>query len=120
MDASELAACLRQTYPAAVDYSKILFVSAESLVRSDDLAGAYVIERLFLNRPQLVLQRRFLATIAEISETLNLIQGLIAAGAEIEDKLKAEGFALAARAFALMSKTPLLIPYNPADVSRSK
>ena len=48
--------------PSAVDYGAIFQVSPVShVVAGTNTASSYVVERLFLNRPQLILHRRLLA-----------------------------------------------------------
>ncbi|MCX2485071.1 HNH endonuclease [Pedobacter sp. MR2016-24] len=44
--------------PSKVDYSEIFFVESDYKLKSDFVAGKYIIQRIFLNRPQLVLERR--------------------------------------------------------------
>src|SRR6266508_6339823 len=46
--------------PSTVDYSTIISMNVNNYkLRGEKLASRYVIERLFLNRPQLLLERRY-------------------------------------------------------------
>jgi hypothetical protein len=44
--------------PSKTDYSCFLSVDAEQLVESNFMTGRYIIQKLFLNRPQLILERK--------------------------------------------------------------
>lgn len=44
--------------PSKVDYSNILSYNNQLLVESNYITGKYLIQKLFLNRPQLVLERK--------------------------------------------------------------
>jgi hypothetical protein len=44
--------------PSKVDYSDILSYNNQLLVESKYITGKYIIQKLFLNRPQLVLERK--------------------------------------------------------------
>jgi len=107
--------------PSAIDYSHILSVDKTSMsVSSDRVAGKYMIERLFLNRPQLIRERRLAAIqeraramrgmakalVAELATapTLGrLVTGLLAAIVEVDEMLD-----------ELVSDRP----YAPKDVQR--
>ncbi|MCX6186214.1 MAG: HNH endonuclease [Bacteroidetes bacterium] len=44
--------------PSKVDYSDFLFINPLDLVESNLITGKYIIQKLFLNRPQLILERK--------------------------------------------------------------
>lgn len=44
--------------PSKVDYSDFLFLDAVQLVDSKFITGKYIIQKIFLNRPQLILERK--------------------------------------------------------------
>lgn len=44
--------------PSLVDYSNFLFSNDEFVIESKHVSGNYIINKLFLNRPQLILERR--------------------------------------------------------------
>jgi hypothetical protein len=55
--------------PADTDYNSLLFINQPTYeVASATLAGRYVIERVYLNRAQLVLERRLSMTLAFLEE----------------------------------------------------
>ena len=44
--------------PSKVDYSDFLKIVDHSVIESDFITGKYIIQKLFLNRPQLILERK--------------------------------------------------------------
>lgn len=101
--------------PSAVDYSEFLEIQDNYHVTSKVRAGAYLIERIYLNRPQLLLAREtdaLLQELRQLSERVGLIirrvHGKKAATA-------GEALLEVVRILDKLSSTP---PYEPADVRR--
>jgi hypothetical protein len=44
--------------PSKIDYSNILYWNKQFLIESEHFTGRYIVQKLFLNRPQLVLERK--------------------------------------------------------------
>lgn len=44
--------------PSKVDYSDLLFQDSNYVIDSNYIAGKYIVQKLFLNRPQLILERK--------------------------------------------------------------
>jgi hypothetical protein len=44
--------------PSKIDYSDFLFYDTQFLVDSNYITGKYIVQKLFLNRPQLILERK--------------------------------------------------------------
>lgn len=44
--------------PSKIDYSSFLEHNSNAVVESKNITGKYIIQKLFLNRPQLILERR--------------------------------------------------------------
>lgn len=56
--------------PSKVDYSNILKQNSSFEVDSDFITGKYLIQKIFLNRPQLILERRKFELTTQLKESL--------------------------------------------------
>lgn len=110
---------LQYPYPAGIDYSTFLGVDVNSSVVSNERHGRYIIERLYLNRPQLILMRQFSAALEEIRGELPTLRRLITQDTLSGPTLSKLSLTLV-RAVELLSKVPAVVPYNSDDVSRQK
>lgn len=45
--------------PSKIDYSDFLYLNDKFIIESDKKSGKYIIQQLFLNRPQLILERKY-------------------------------------------------------------
>jgi hypothetical protein len=103
--------------PATTDYNTILSVSAGTHeVSASTLSGRYIIERVLLNRPQLVVERRMAALLAGFDQFETWVVGALG------NMNKAELQAVSATLLMMsQTKTKMLQnrPYRSADVSRS-
>jgi hypothetical protein len=102
--------------PALSDYNVLLSVLPDSFeVDSQLVSGRYLIERVMLNRAQLVVQRRLSAALAAIADFETWLTASL-------DKLDAEEMKAAARLLLEFSnfKTSVLEvrPYQDADTKR--
>jgi hypothetical protein len=62
--------------PSKVNYSDFLLIDDSQLIHSNYITGRYIIQKLFLNRPQLILERRSFIlheTLKQESEKLKAI-----------------------------------------------
>jgi hypothetical protein len=102
--------------PATTDYNTILSVSAATHeVSASTLSGRYIIERVLLNRAQLVLERRMAALLAGFEQFETWVDAALDSMSETE--LKAVSAALLKMT---QTKTALLQnrPYRDADTKR--
>lgn len=101
--------------PSAVDYSDFLRVDpATNLVSGLNTAAKYVVERLYLNRPQLILLRRYLAVRMTARE-------LCRRAKELMERANAsmDGVAPLVAELALLAlDVDDIAPYEPNDVRR--
>jgi hypothetical protein len=102
--------------PATTDYNTILSVSATTHeVSASTLSGRYIIERVLLNRSQLVLERRMAALLAAFEQFETWVDGTLDSMNEAE--LKAVSAAL-----LKMSQTKTVMlqdrPYRDPDTKR--
>jgi HNH endonuclease len=101
--------------PSKVDYNDFLVVDAENIVCSTVLAGRYVIERLYLNRLQLVHVRaldRTLDSIVEMNEEIRQNLHLVS------NDLKAKLADVLVPTIDLLARLQKINPYEPDDVRR--
>jgi len=97
--------------PSLCDYSTFLFVREDYLASSDKLAGAYVVERLYLNRPQLLMAR-------ELAALRSSLEDLTGRALELLDGRQPELLGLVKEAVALVTKLGDISPYEPGDIER--
>lgn len=101
--------------PSVVNYADFLSVDDLFLVCSDSNAGQYVIERLYLNRLQLVNARALDSVFHRILYLQEQISARLAqASPEIKERL-AE---VLLSAIALLGRLNDVCPYEPEDVKR--
>ena len=103
--------------PSLVDYSTIVIVDSRSHnVSGSCTAARYSIERLYLNRAQLVLLRRFVAIKSRLHQLVELAKPHLLS--ESVPALQKLGGMLAEAAMLALEadKAP---PYEPADVTRN-
>ncbi|HEX5476186.1 MAG TPA: HNH endonuclease [Vicinamibacterales bacterium] len=102
--------------PATTDYNTILSVSAATHeVIATTLSGRYIIERVLLNRAQLVLERRLAAMLAGFEQFERWVEGAL------DDMSEAELKAVSATLLKMsQTKTAMLKdrPYRDADTKR--
>ncbi|MCX5795035.1 MAG: hypothetical protein NTY77_06045 [Elusimicrobia bacterium] len=110
--------------PSKVDYCAIFSVDAHAgLLSAGNNAGRFMIEQLYLNRPQLLSERRIASAVRALSLEQARLQAAVqswedsgcppAAGRLIAKAVKA----LIATA-NLLSKARKVVPYQPSDVRR--
>lgn len=104
--------------PAEIDYATLLFVEANHLVASAYPAGTFVIERLFLNRPQLVMQRRFSEFRAKLNSLLDSVPTLILESKDAPVEVVLEIVTRLASATKLLVEMHDVVPYEVEDVKR--
>jgi hypothetical protein len=105
--------------PSSVNYSTFLSIDESAIVFSAADNGTYLIERLYLNRPHLILLRRFLSALSELRKDLADVE-LILDTADVSNAALRQATKLSIRAARILSKIPTVVPYNPGDVSRKK
>jgi len=55
--------------PSTVDYSELFELSSDATLNGKNIAGKFIIEKLYLNRPQLILERRLNVQIEKMKES---------------------------------------------------
>lgn len=104
--------------PSKVDYSTILIEGDCGVVKSELVSGKYMVERLYINRPQMVMLRRRDKLVVEIN---GLAGELASAFSEGKFPLEKAGAAMEAvtRALGSVSKIKDLVPYEISDAARA-
>jgi hypothetical protein len=108
--------------PTAVDYKTLFDVGGNGRLSGVYTASKYLVERIYLNRPQLIMERRRVAlqnhhTILN-EEGRTLAERLAAKGDEESNRLLLEMVKLGQDAQALNTKLETIPPYEVADVTR--
>lgn len=99
--------------PSAVDYSTFISIAISGKVNGANVSARYTIERLYLNRPQLLLDRR-----------LRMLEARLAALLDRADQVAKTDEALASLAPVLLEASRILVqmrgavPYEPDDIKR--
>ena len=103
--------------PMKLNLSDILDVDGDGIVTSKYTAGAYLIERVYLNRPHLIRMRRLSGIRKELiditREVARLMQGLVL-GANLSGRT---GSAMA-NAVIFLNEILDAAPYEPEDIRR--
>lgn len=97
--------------PSICDYSEILDVNDEAVVQSEVVAGRYLIERLFLNRPQLILARKAARLRGDLRDL----------SVELKERAEHAPLKVAERlveVIELLAAIPETAPYEDGDVKR--
>lgn len=103
--------------PSIVDYSTLFSVGGDASVAGTTVAGKYLVERLYLNRPQLRMERRHSGVLAELEREMSEIDAVIASGPSDPSALAALVVEFAATV-RLLARQREVRPYLPADVDR--
>lgn len=103
--------------PSEVDYSDLLVVDDEQLVRSNFISGKYVVERLYINRPQLVMWRQRVAMMADLEELSARILDAISAS-DLGGSDATIAVDAVKKAMVLMRDVQHVAPYESADTRR--
>lgn len=105
--------------PSVVDYSSFLFVNENSFIDSKYLTGKYIIQKLFLNRPQLVLERKsFLLHNILKQESLKLKEILAEIKNTEGDNPIVEGYVSALETVILLIQEKYINPYAEKQIER--
>jgi hypothetical protein len=106
--------------PSAVDYNDIFSVSPKGELAGENAAARYVAERLYLNRPHLLLERReamlesrFVATVARLNA---LTDELIKEGKLVPPVVLSALY----RSIQLLVQRRQVRPYTPEQLKRPK
>lgn len=101
--------------PSLVDYAEILSVDDRHMVRSSVPAGRYVIERIYLNRPQLVMARSADGLLDRISILTDELLKVLPNADPAAVRLAADCIK---QAKDLIVQFGRVAPYEPEDVRR--
>ena len=108
--------------PTAVDYKTLFEVKGDGQLEGVYTASKYLVERIYLNRPQLIMERRRTALqnyhTALNEEGRTLAERLAANCDEESNQLLLEMVKLGQDAQALNTKLETIPPYEVADVTR--
>jgi len=108
--------------PTAVDYKTLFDLSGDGRLSGVYTASKYLVERIYLNRPQLIMERRRVA-LRDRHNQLNdearaLAERLAAKGDAESTRLLLEIVKLSQDAQVLNTKLETIPPYEVADVTR--
>lgn len=105
--------------PSVADYSEILSYKPPSYeLTSNHVAGNFLIERLNLNRAQLIFQRHFVDIYRRIELQAERLQLILRDGDGLPKELITEAFERNLRVTTLMAEARALVPYEAEDVQR--
>jgi len=107
--------------PSEIDFSGIFQTTPDSQIVGKYLASKYIIIRLYLNRPQLIFERREYKNTRKVSELINQISGLIN---ENGDKINAlEAYKtlnqIQTKIRELVEQRKFIRPYELKDIKRN-
>jgi uncharacterized protein (TIGR02646 family) len=105
--------------PAVHDYATFLAVDAHGAVVSNQPAGSYLIERVYLNRPQLMRMRRVDRVVHEVDGTVQDLRDL-AAGKQLPPDLTSRCFNILSDAVSFLTDVRFASPYEPEEVERAR
>jgi hypothetical protein len=107
--------------PSLIDYGQLLRVDAVSKrVVSEYITGRYLIERLFLNRPQLVIARRAHLIRKELAiRSRELSQLVTELGGTIEGNMTVRVVNILTETIEILEKMNTSIPYTSIETKRS-
>lgn len=105
-------------YPARIDYSQIITIQDDCSLKSSVRAGQFLIERLYLNRPQLLQLRRFFKLLDRLWVLTREVDALTKTQAASNAALNALVQELT-EAMRLLIEANTIIPYSENDVSRT-
>ena len=104
--------------PAVVDYGTFLNVNLEGYVVSDSITGRYVIERLSLNRPQMVGLRAITRLMIEIESAEVEIRSMLSADA-IAPEYKDNVIEFLLKSNEILRKFNSVRPYGSDQLKRN-
>ncbi len=104
--------------PACTDYNELFEMNGEFTLSSGHLAGQYIIERMMLNRGQLVLERRLSAVVDRFNEVAHWIRAHC--GRMEQDELQVAVSVLAEVGPAVAKATTTMRPYGDGDTKRAR
>lgn len=100
--------------PSKVDYSTFMSVAGDGTVVGSNVSAMYTVERLYLNRPQLVVDRRLRRLELRFLELLRIARGFSA-----DDRAKVLLAPLWMEASELLVQMRANAPYEPSDIRRA-
>jgi hypothetical protein len=108
--------------PSVVDYKSLFNIEAEGKIIGSYTASKYLVERIYLNRPQLIIERRRIALqkihMEILEETSELVEQLTAIADKESTIILGELIKLGQDFQILSTKLDVLPPYEVADVTR--
>jgi len=110
--------------PAAIDYETVFIRLAQGEIRGVTSNARYMVERLYLNRPQLLLERReavLRQRLQQLNDTIQAIRTNLprsSRGNPSAGKVLLKMIATQARIQTLLNDLWAVQPYAPADVRR--
>lgn len=111
--------------PSLTDYALLFDVAPNGVVAGRNIAANYLVEKLYLNRPQLISERRAQAAFAKIDEFAAFVRAqmrVLQASARAEREV-AEAYdkllSILLDLIELQSSYYKIRPYNDGDVSRT-
>lgn len=108
--------------PTVVDYKTLFDISGDGQLSGVYTASKYLVERIYLNRPQLIMERRRVALQSRHTqlneEARSLAERLAAKGDEESTRILLEMVKLGQDAQALNTKLETIPPYEVTDVTR--
>ena len=112
--------------PLVVNYNDVFILSPDKTIVGTCISSAYMIEKIYLNRPQLVLERRFFVcceTVENLQTKTNKLCEMLSSKSLVDSEtvnsllLKIiDNFSSVMSLLAKINRTP---PYNVNDLKRS-
>ncbi len=105
--------------PSIVDYADFLFQNNLQFIESNCVAGRYIIQKLFLNRPQLVLERKYYFLQQRLKKEIEELKTYLLAAQELDKKNPLlEAFISTIETTILLIEGNYINPYEQAQIKR--
>lgn len=105
--------------PSKVDYSEFLFMDAMQLVDSKHITGKYIIQRLFLNRPQLILERKSFVLHEILKQESEKLKAIAVEIKKLEENNPlVDGLITMIETATLLIEEKYINPYNQDQIQR--
>lgn len=104
--------------PSKVDYSDFLFKNISHLVESKYITGKYIIQKLFLNRPQLILERKSFYLHETLKKEIKILKTIVIQLKEKDTNPLADGLITMIETTALLIEEKYINPYRQDQIVR--
>ncbi|WP_151999504.1 MULTISPECIES: HNH endonuclease [unclassified Imperialibacter] len=110
--------------PSKMDYNKLFVVREDWIINGQSVAAKYLVEKLYLNRPQLILERRSKFLLNRLEKEVKHLQLLSRriSGSELSIELKEflyqKSVDMLSKAVSLLVQKESIRPYKAEDIEK--